>query len=321
MPNFKKVKAGLGEGLLSDLSKQLALNEFQITYIPIEDIVLNKKNEGFSMDEIDELKTSISEVGLEQNLVVLRSENKYKLLSGHRRYIACCELVTEGVDKYKSLPCIIKDLDKIDLPLDDDTKELYTLITTNAELRKNTDADRLKMINDLYVVYDKLKENGYVKLGKRRNFIAERIGVSPTTVQTLTYVDAHLSDEYRQAFENSEISLTVADKIAHLNSAEQKMLKNEISNLNEMSVDAVDNFTNNKSKNVETKKSDAFISESFTVDKTDFVKIFERVNELKCLNIDSDIVLNKKEYDIFIAAKKGIEKHIKKIEDTIKSNV
>ena len=113
---FDKVmrQQGLGSGLLSESSRQFAVNEFKVTYIPLQSLVTNRHNEGFSMDDIEELKTSIREIGLEQNLVVVPEGDKYRILTGHRRFIALQQLFEEGLDKFRTVPCIIKDLSKID---------------------------------------------------------------------------------------------------------------------------------------------------------------------------------------------------------------
>ena len=52
--NFDRVmkSKNLGSGLLSENSRQFAVNEFKVTYIPLEQLVSNPRNEGFTMDDI-----------------------------------------------------------------------------------------------------------------------------------------------------------------------------------------------------------------------------------------------------------------------------
>ncbi|MBQ9082700.1 MAG: ParB N-terminal domain-containing protein [Clostridia bacterium] len=212
----RMMKQGLGEGLLSESSRQFAVNEFKVTYIPLDNLVPNRNNEGFSMEDIEELKTSIREVGLEQNLVVVPDGAKFRILTGHRRYIAMKQLFEEGVEKFRTVPCVIKDLGKIDLPLSDRSKELYAIATTNLENRRYTDSDKLKLMEMLSQVYDELKEKGYEKLGKRRDFLAERLGISSAGVQILNFVDHNLAPCFREAFLAEKIPLMVASEIAHM---------------------------------------------------------------------------------------------------------
>lgn len=221
--NFEKVmkKKDLGSGLLSENSRQFAVNEFKVTYIPLDQLVVNQRNEGFTMDDIEELKTSIREVGLEQNLVVVPDGDHFRILTGHRRFLALRELYAEGMGKFRTVPCIVKDLSKIDLPLSESSKELYAIATTNLENRRYTDADKLKLMEMLSQVYDELKANGYERLGKRRDFLAERLGISSAGVQILSYVNKNIDDSFRNAFLWEEIPLMVANEIAHLNRADQ----------------------------------------------------------------------------------------------------
>ena len=74
----KKFNMSLGGALLSDVSKELADADYKISYIHIDDIVPNEKNSDFSMEDIEDLKLSIKDIGLEQNLVVMPFEGKYK---------------------------------------------------------------------------------------------------------------------------------------------------------------------------------------------------------------------------------------------------
>ena len=228
--NFDRVmkSKNLGSGLLSENSRQFAVNEFKVTYIPLEQLVSNPRNEGFTMDDIEELKTSIREVGLEQNLVVVPDGAKFRILTGHRRYLALKALFDEGLEKFRTVPCIVKDLSKIDLPLSEDSKELYAIATTNLENRRCSDADKLKLMAMLSQVYDELKANGYDRLGKRRDFLADRLGISSAGVQILSYVDKNIAEPFRDAFTNESLPLMVLSEIAHLSPDDQAALHEEL---------------------------------------------------------------------------------------------
>ncbi len=212
----KVIKKELGSGLLSENSRQFAVNEFKVTYIPLDKLRPNAQNEGFSMADIEELMTSIREVGLEQNLVVVHEGDHYRILTGHRRYAALCRLRDEGLEKFNSVPCIVKDLSRIELPLSEKSKEVYAIATTNLENRRCTDNDKLKLMAMLSGVYDELRRNGYAQLGKRRDFLAERLGISSAGVQILSFVDKNLDESFRAAFQSDRLPLMVANEIAHL---------------------------------------------------------------------------------------------------------
>ncbi len=240
-----KFSLGLGEGLLSDVSKKVAEASEDPVRISIDLIDENELNEGMSMDEIEELAASIKDVGLQQNLVVIRkADGRYRLAAGHRRYRAIMHGREQGWDNLDFMRpfCLVKDPQKIDLPLSEEGKEKYLVSTTNVEMRKNTPSDLIKMYKMMSEVYDELRANGYSQIGKRREYIAERLGVSPSTVKNAKYIDEHLTDEYRDALEKDNLSLTVALEVAHLNPEDQQALHAETADVSTLSVADVQEF-------------------------------------------------------------------------------
>lgn len=313
---FKK-SLGLGAGLLNEESKALATNDFQIKYIPIEELIENDKNEGFSIEDIEELKTSIEEIGLEQNLVVTPDDgSKYRILTGHRRYIALKELVAEGKTKFKNVPCVVKDLAKIDLPLDEETKELYAIATTNAEIRKNTDADRLKIMNMLSEVYDKLKASGYKKLGLRREYIAERMGVSSSTVHRLTFIDKNLNKDIKEQFLDDKLPLKVATEISKMDSEQQNDFIEHIDNISDVTVDDVKEFIKDSHdiiEDVELPEDDDY---EYVLD--DLTNMVDDLIKDMASDTSKLIVLNKAQYAKVINAQKKIEQQLNLIKKVLK---
>ena len=223
MAKFKADVLNLGAGLLSDKSLHIATNPFKIQFIPIEQLIENPQNEGFSEEDISDLKQSIREIGLQQNLVVTPDGNSfYRILTGHRRFLALRQLSKED-EKFKTVPCIVKDLADIDLPLSEELKEIYAVATTNAEIRKNTDADKLKLLGMLSRVYDELSANG-IQSGSRKEFLAEKLGISQTAAQNLTYIEKHLIPDYKEKFMEEELPTSVALELARKPKQEQQMI-------------------------------------------------------------------------------------------------
>jgi len=291
----------LGDSLLSDNAKEMVVNEFQITYVPIENIIPNENNEGFSMEEIEELKTSIKEIDLEQNLVVVAiGDDKYKLLTGHRRLEALNQLYAEGYDKYKNVPCKVKNLDKLDLPLSTEGKELYALATTNIENRKLTAGDKLKLKSMLDKVYDELQQQHYPGLGKRREFISERLGISQGSVQILQNIDKNISDDFRADVEAGNIPITVANEIASIPIKEQKKLAKKNLPIDELTLDTVKNFKEksegkNKEKSKSSEISEYSLPEYHVTHKT-IRAIEDGIAEIsECVN--SEPVISPGDYD------------------------
>jgi len=179
------MKFDLGAGLFSDESKAL-MNGIHIQYIPLDKLDTNDDKHGYSLDDIDELAASISDIGLQQNLVVEdNGDGSYSILTGRRRFYAMRKLRDEGDERFKSAPCVVQRLSDIDLPISDEVKRIYAIATTNAEQRKLTKEDRAQLVKQLSTVYEELKKAGAKPKGGRRNFIAESVGVSPRTVTNI----------------------------------------------------------------------------------------------------------------------------------------
>jgi len=313
-----KFDLGLGTGLLSDVSKNIATNEFKTSYLPVGNIVENELNDGFSMDDIEELKTSIKDVGLQQPLVVMRDGDNFKILSGHRRYRACCELVAEGDEKYKLIPCIIRELDKIDSPLDNETKEIYIHATTNAEIRICTASDRIKIMGELSLVYDKLKASGNVN-GKRRDFIADKLGVSPSTVQSLSFIDKNISDDFKSDFEKNKIPLIVAEKIAHLTPKDQNNLYESTDDIASLSSENVEIFKEKQELKAKKKCiTDDINYDTYIIGSSDFTSLFDNVSDFRYKFLhNKNVILDKNTYAKILSAKNSIEKTLIDIENII----
>ena len=96
--------------LMNEKSKEAVENDgltFKVEYISIEKLIPSKMNK-YVVKDIAELKASIELTGLQQNLVVREVENGYEVLSGHRRLKAMGELLKEGNEQFKRIPCKIQ---------------------------------------------------------------------------------------------------------------------------------------------------------------------------------------------------------------------
>ena len=203
----------LGTGLFSEASKAAALSSYKIQHIPFEKIRPNDEAHGFSLDGIEELAESIADVGLEQNLVVEDAgDGNYNILTGRRRYYAIKLLRDNGSLAWKTVPCVVKNLAEMDLPLTEETKRTYAIVTTNAEQRKLTPADTAEMVKKLTKVYDELEANGAKPKGRRREFIAKILGLSTGTVSSYEYVEHNADESVREALEEGTIGIHEAVK-------------------------------------------------------------------------------------------------------------
>ncbi len=222
-----------GEGLLNEASKKQAAR-MKITYLVRDDIEKNENNK-YSIGAVSSLAWSIDKVGLLQPLHVMKAEGgRYRLLGGERRLTAIDQLIAdpsfEEWDEDTRIPCIVKNPEEMALPLDSELKEVLSIITTNKESRKYTDADRLMEIREWKKIIQALRESGVesipgadaggneggitIKGEKTRDILVKTTGMSRGTIKKYEKVENRGSDAVKEALMNSEISLSTAEKLA-----------------------------------------------------------------------------------------------------------
>ena len=210
---------------INNLLNNSSKSRMKITMIPYEDIVRNEHNH-YSIEDIESLAASISDVGLREPLEVKAlDDDRYMLIGGERRYTAIGQLRAEGSTRYDLVPCIVVDIQSIDLPLSDELKELYVLTTTNAEQREKTDYDLMLQVQNLNRIYNELRAVGYPLRGRQRDMIADKLGISPTQVQRYSSINKHLDEDLKKDFKEGKMSLTVASAAAALPKEKQAALK------------------------------------------------------------------------------------------------
>lgn len=185
--------------------------------IPEEERELRKQ-------EMEELKFSIKNIGLQQNLVVMKTgKNKYMLLTGERRWTAMKELFEEGIKSCEYAPCIIRKIEDVKLPIPEEMKEQYLINETNEKVRIKTNRMLMEQMQWEEKLYEELKKSGYEfpKGMKKRKYLAEKIGISESQVQRLNTIQNRTSDKVQEAFKNEELDLTAAVEMSKLNKEEQ----------------------------------------------------------------------------------------------------
>ena len=230
MAKFDLNKMNLGAGLLNETTRQLAQRDLDLVYIPYEKLRVDKRNQ-YSVDRISELAESISDVGLQQPLnVAAADDGMYDVLGGQRRYLAIGQLREAGNKKYDEVPCTVVNPQNIDLPVDDETKYLYVIATTN-DYRDLTDGDKLLRIRQLSEVYDKIsKAGGGDRIGKRRrDFISDSTQMSPRSAQDFLSVEKKLDDTLKDAIINGDLDIHTGVKIASMPASTQQNLASRYS--------------------------------------------------------------------------------------------
>lgn len=218
-------KVRLGEGLLNDASKDII--KMRIVNLERDKIRKNPSN-NYSINDIDSLAESIKNYGIASPLNVTKLEDdSYMLLGGERRITAIDKLIEDpNVQEWNEdtlIPCVIKNLEEIDLPLSDEAKEQYALITTNKEARKYTDSDRYIEVMAWKKIIDELRANGVdtikmedqsiqIKGEKTRDILSRTTGMSQGQIQRFNKVENNATTDLINSMLDDQISIGVASR-------------------------------------------------------------------------------------------------------------
>lgn len=295
-------KFSISEGMLEGISKNtekvatlVAKDNFKIEYIDIDKIVRNEKN-FYEISNISELVKDISLNGLNHNLVVRPSseEGLYELISGERRYTALKELVKNGEDKFKKVPCKVSELNDLDSEI--------VLIQANAQSRELTEIDKLKQIQRLKELYIIKKGKGE-KVGTIREVVAKDTGLSMTQVGRYDTINNNLIPDLKDALEKGNLTVTSASEFAKLNEDNQRLILEVIKKEIDISKSEAISLKN-KFKEIEKEKED----------------LLKKINNSTNSNEDIDKIANEKAKEIaskFENDKKNIEKENLKLKNEL----
>lgn len=141
---------------------------------------------------LEELKASITKIGLIHPIIVEEKGSKYVLLAGQRRMLACEQL------GYKKIPAIIVN------DLNDVAKKIVSL-TENLHRRALSFGDTVAVVDELFRTYTGSTSN-------RINKIASEIGVSiPTIMKYMAY--KLIPKKVQDMVDNGKLSRSQAFKI------------------------------------------------------------------------------------------------------------
>ena len=235
---------------------QAALQKATI-FVPYDKIVRNPMNK-MSRKNIDELAQLIELAGLQQPLVVKQTgDGNYMILTGERRYLAIGKLISEGKWNQENLVEVkLQDMDKLNVPLQEDTKELFEVVVTNQH-RKNTDSDKYfeamswkKIIQEFRENGKQLRVVGYDENGdpieqmrtimttgmdddgnaieeditgmKTQQIIGDKLGVSAAFVGQMEKIENNGSEALKDALMNEKVGISLGSKVAGLDQNEQE---------------------------------------------------------------------------------------------------
>ena len=187
-----------------------------LKYIDVEDLVPSEDN-FYSMSAIDELAGLIELSGgvKQPGLVVPLGGGKYKLLSGHRRRLASLQLVKQGKEAYRKMPCMVEDAGREQGPEADELRaidEAILLITTNGQ-REKTDWDKVQEATRMRALLERKRQFEKIP-GETRKIIAEQLGTTPAQVGRYDSIEKHLIPAFKTWLEEGKIGISVAYELS-----------------------------------------------------------------------------------------------------------
>ena len=189
-----------------------------LKYIDVDDLVPSEDN-FYSMSAIEELATLIELSGgvKQPALVVPLGGGKYKVIAGHRRRLASIQLVKQGKEAYRKMPCMVdageqeQGADADDLRAID---EAILLITPNSQ-REKTDWDKVQEATRLRALLDQKRRFEKIT-GETRKLIAEQLGTTPAQVGRYDSIEKHLIPAFKDWLAEGKIGISVAYELSTL---------------------------------------------------------------------------------------------------------
>lgn len=204
------------KGMLSERSAQeIDLPEQKTVYRDPEDLIPSKDN-FYSTEDTEKLKQSIRALGILQPLLIEERDGKDYLLAGHRRRKCCLELIEEGFDRFKRIPCVYKP--KIEFSAETETDEIVRkmVIIQSNTYREKTDWEKMTESLQMEELVKELREKTDLE-GKTREIVSDLIGVSSTQIGRYHSISSNLSEELMEAFKQNKLNVSTAAELAGLN--------------------------------------------------------------------------------------------------------
>lgn len=204
------------KGMLSERSAQeIDLPEQKTVYRNPEDLIPSKDN-FYSTEDTEKLKQSIRALGILQPLLIEERDGKDYLLAGHRRRKCCLELIKEGLERFKRIPCVYKP--KIELSAETETDEIVRkiVIIQSNTYREKSDWEKMTESLQMEELVKELREKTDLE-GKTREIVSDLIGVSSTQIGRYHSISSNLSEELMDAFKKNKLNVSTAAELAGLN--------------------------------------------------------------------------------------------------------
>ena len=202
----------LDDVLSERLKMEVGFQRQRIVYRSPEDLLPDKEN-FYNTEDIADLKESIRSLGLLQALLIEKRDEKDYIIAGHRRQKCCLELLNEGDERFRKIPCVYTVSTNMDVK-DDETTRQIKLIQANS-YRKKTGWEEMTEALKMVDLVQELRKKTEME-GKSRDIAAGLLGTSSTQIGRYKSIRTNLSDDFMGAFKENNISLSIAEELSRL---------------------------------------------------------------------------------------------------------
>lgn len=195
-----------------------------IQNIPLGDLRVsldNVRKEDVSLN-VNELATSIKEIGLQQPIVVVKKDGKYDIIVGQRRFLAYKKLNSADSTNpdFQKIPAIV--LDSID-----DTKAKVISFSENIHRVDISYSDKMNVTMDLIEKYGNDIQKVANILGVSRHSVRNYLGYKSVPDDVKKYVEtrkmsASQAIRITRAFEDNDKIISIAAEMIKLDRGEDK---------------------------------------------------------------------------------------------------
>ena len=197
------------KGMLSERSTQeMDLPEQKTVYRNPEDLIPSKDN-FYSTEDTEKLKQSIKALGILQPLLIEERGGKDYILAGHSRRKCCLELIEEGLDRFRKVPCVYKPKIELSTASEEDEIIRKIIIIQSNTYREKTDWEKMTEALQMEELVKELREKTDLE-GKTREIVSDLIGVSSTQIGRYHSISNNLSERLADAFRQNKLNISTA---------------------------------------------------------------------------------------------------------------
>lgn len=179
--------------------------------LDVYDLIPSQEN-FYSTQYINDLKQSIAIVGLLQPLLVERDGDKFRIVAGHRRRLACMALVEDGLEQFRRVPCVTRAVEEegtVKTILD-----RLALIFANG-FREKSDWEKMEETLRTEALIAELRKEVAIE-GRTRRIMAEFTGITEAQIGRYKSIKNNLCPELMQAFKAKRLGVSTAYELSGL---------------------------------------------------------------------------------------------------------